>query len=143
MNQEVVEFNSQNNKKMQIITPPPNRKTNKKVDYGFFDQINERLNNFFSKGWNIARVTFFMIIALYFIYILISALSTVPEGESLTWSHFLKHLLQNVSDLRDNFPIFGSIFQKISNLISARQVNFLVFLSALFATLCLLVCLCP
>lgn len=108
-----------------------------------FDIIQDKFDNFFSKGYNIIRLLVFIIIMIYLLFSFISAMASLPDGESMTLTFFFKYILQNFKDLRENIPIFEYLFTKISNLISAKQVNFLIFLSSMLVTVLLLVCFCP
>ena len=108
-----------------------------------FEIMQDRISNFFSKGYNIARFIFFIIIMLYLLYTLVTAISSVPEGQSLTISLFLSQIVKNFNDLKENFPIFQYLFTKISNLVSAKQVNFLIFLGSMLGTILMLMCFCP
>lgn len=125
-----------------IGQPRPYDKKNYEDKDSIFDRIQDEIDDFFSKGYNIVRLIIFLIILIYIFYTLTSAMTSLPEGESLTLSFFYNHILQNFRDLRENFPIFKYIFTKISNLISTKQGNFLIFLCTMLGTFLLLICFC-
>lgn len=106
------------------------------------DQISIKLNQFFSKGWNVVRSVFFIICVSYGFFVLSSASSSLSEGESLTFSILLREIQQQFKFIQDNFPILNTVFTKFSNLISVRYTNFLLFLTSMISTVLLLVCFC-
>lgn len=112
-------------------------------DINIFEKMQNRIDEFFSKGYNIVRFIFFIIIMLFLLYTFVTAMASVPEGESLTISAFFSQIAKNFNALRENFPMFEYIYSKISNLISAKQVNFLIFLSTMLGTIIILMCFCP
>lgn len=107
------------------------------------ERIQDRVDIFFSKGYNIVRLIFFIVVMIYLLYTFVTAMNSIPEGETLTITHFLSQILKNFNDLRENFPVFEYIYSKISNLISANQVNCLIFLSSMLGTVLVLMCFCP
>ena len=106
------------------------------------DQISIKLNQFFSKGWNVVRSVFFIICVSYGFFVLSSASSSLAEGESLTFSILLREIRQQFKFIQDNFPILNTVFTKFSNLISVRYTNFLLFLTSMISTVLLLFCFC-
>lgn len=102
-----------------------------------------KISNFFSKGWNIVRFFFFLAVIIFLLSVLLSTFSSIPEGESFTWTLFFKQLRGTLSAIGYSSPMINPIFKEISKTITEGNFNFLFFLSSLFFTISLLVCFCP
>lgn len=98
--------------------------------------------NFFSKGWNIIRFICFLAFMIFLLSVLFSAFSSIPEGDSFTWSFFFSQLRETLSIIGSNSPI-GPLFEKITQVQSEGSLKLLFFISTLLFTISLLVCFCP
>ena len=115
-------------------------KDRKEVDV--FQEANNRITDFFSKGWNIVRFLLFIFLFGMAALILLNSFQQVPPGGSLTWSILLHQTYVTITDFNSRIPVLGWLFEQTSDFVAVKEVNFLIFLSAFIATLSILSCLC-
>lgn len=118
----------------------PRKAKQKRQD--FFGNANARVDYFFGSIWNVVRFAFLCILLGLTVSIVMNSLAEVPPGGSLTMSIILRQAYKTIYDFNSKIPVLRGFLDWFGDLISVKEVNFLIFLSSFIVTLGVLSCLC-
>ena len=105
-------------------------------------QANDNINFIFRNIWNVLRLGVFLVAFGLAVTIILNSLAAVPPGGSLTMSIILHQTYTTLSDFNAKIPVVRTVIDWIGDLVSMKEINFLIFLSSFIATLTILSCLC-
>ncbi|KAK8852914.1 hypothetical protein M9Y10_017908 [Tritrichomonas musculus] len=140
MSTKVVKFDDSNTANQENRQHTPHQKKYRKPRQ---DNQPNIISQFFSKGWNIIRLFFFLIVIIFITLVLFSTFSSIPEGGSFTWLLFISQLRESLGIIGYSSPFLDPIFEKLSKVLTEENFKFLFFLSSVFLTIGMLVCFCP
>lgn len=107
-----------------------------------FERVDSTIFGIFSSFRQIVKTFFILMIVAYVLFAFITAISSLPEGSSLTTWIFVKHFMSNFKVFR-NLPLINKIADIFENVFSPDQAHFILFVGAFSLTFFILYLIFP